>query len=368
MKFSCDRAALVAAIGNVSRAVSSKSSLPALEGILLRADDGELTLSGYNLELGIWTVLTANIAEPGSVVLGAKFFGDICRRLPGDMVTVEVDEKSVATIKSGKAEFSLIGIPGEEFPELPSLREGNHFTIERELLRSMIRQTLFAVGVGEVRPIWTGTLFEMKENRIRLVSVDGYRLALREEAVRGGNEGNFIVPGKTLGELEKFLVEGEEDVQLVAGKKHVLFEIGDYTIISRLIEGEFVDYASAIPQTEKTVVKARVAELIESVERASVLISERLRSPIRLAVRDDGIRVSCITAQGKVFDEVSFLEKTGEDVEICFNNKYLLDALRAVESDEVRLTFSGNVAPLKVQPVEGDSFIFVVVPVAPKGR
>lgn len=186
--------------------------------------------------------------------------------------------------------------------------------------------------------------------------------------MRGGNEGNFIVPGKTLGELEKFLVEGDEDVQLVAGKKHVLFEIGDYTIISRLIEGEFVDYASAIPQTEKTVVKARVAELIESVERASVLISERLRSPIRLAVRDDGIRVSCITAQGKVFDEVGFLEKTGEDVEICFNNKYLLDALRAVESDEVRLTFSGNVAPLKVQPVEGDSFIFVVVPVAPKGR
>ncbi len=369
MKFSCTKQELCTVIANVSRAVSSKSSIPALEGIKIEVGE-YLSLYGYNLELGVWSSLNADISEEGSVVLNARHLGDICRRLPSEFVTIETDEKNNTTIRSGKSEFTLMGIDAAEFPEIPSLNQGQQnskrFSIKGETLQSMIRQTIFSVGVGDVRPIWTGTLFEIREDYMRLVSVDGYRLAIRDEKINFTETADFIVPGKTLQEIEKFITDGETEVIITTGKKHVMFEIGDYTVISRLIEGQFVDYMKVIPTDEKTSVTVNVSDLINSVERASILITERLKSPIKLSVEEDMISISCVTGDGKVYDEIGFTQKSGDGMEIGFNNKYMLDALRAVDGDEVRLVFNGPTFPIKVLPKDGDGFIFIIVPVIPK--
>lgn len=365
MQFICSKQELCTAIANVSRAVSSKSSLPALEGILIKAYNGRVTMYGYNLELGIWGDMEANIMEEGELILNARHFSDICRRLPSESVSLTSDKKNITTIKSGKAEFSLIGIAASEYPELPYLADGKEFSVDSGMLADMINKTLFSVAASDVKPIWTGGYFEFKSDRLRLVAVDGYRMAIREEPINSLIEGSFIIPGKTLTELTKFLEEGSV-VNIVAGKKHVLFEVGDYTVITRLIEGEFVNYEAAIPKTFKTELKISVENMIESVERASVLITERLRSPIKLNITDECIGVSCVTAQGKVFDETDFISKTGDNFEIGFNNKYLLDALRASGCDEVRVLLGGPEAPIRILPLEGESFIFVVVPVSPR--
>ena len=365
MQFSCTRQDLCACIANVSRAVSGKSSLPALEGILIRAEAGHITMYGYNLELGIWGDMEGNIIEEGEIILNARHFSDICRRLPSESVNLSVDKKQMATIKSGKAEFSLIGIAASEFPEMPFLADGKEFELDGGMLADMISRTLFCVAASDVKPIWTGTYFEFKDDRLRLVSVDGYRMAIREEPLNCMEDGSFIIPGRTLTELLKFLEEGTV-VSIRAGKKHVLFEVGDYTVITRLIEGEFVNYEAAIPKNFVTELRINTAELIESVERASVLITERLRSPIKLNITDECIGISCVTAQGKVFDEADFISKQGENFEIGFNNKYLLDALRSSGCDEVRVLLGGSEAPIRVLPLEGESFIFVVVPISPR--
>ena len=365
MQFTCDRQDLSNAISNVSRAVSGKSSLPALEGILLRAEGNKVTLIGYNLELGIWGDMEAAVAEEGEIVLNARHFSDICRRLPSDSVSISVDKKQMVTIRSGKAEFSLIGIAAGEFPELPVLTDGKEFELDGGMLADMIARTLFCVAASDVKPIWTGTYFEFKDGHLRLVSVDGYRMAIREEPLTCMEDGSFIIPGRTLNELLKFLQEGTA-VSIRAGKKHVLFEVGDYTVITRLIEGEFVNYEGAIPKTFITELRVSTADLIESVERASVLITERLRSPIKLNITDECIGVSCVTAQGKVSDEAPFVSKQGENFEIGFNNKYLLDALRSSGCDEVRVLLGGAESPIRVLPLEGESFIFVVVPISPR--
>lgn len=366
MKFSCTKQELCSVISNVSRAVSSKSTTPALEGIKIEAGE-YLSLYGYNSELAIWSSLNADISEEGGVVLNARHLGDICRRLPSEYITIETDEKNNTLIRSGKSEFTLMGIDVSEFPEMPMLNEGKSFSVKGETLQSMIKQTIFSVGMGDVRPIWTGTLFEIREDYLRLVSVDGYRLAIRDEKIKFNDSADFIVPGKTLQEIEKFLSNnGETEIKITSGKKHVMFEIDEYTVISRLIEGQFVDYMKVIPTSEKVTVTVNVSDLINSVERASILITERLRSPIKLSVLEDMISISCITSEGKVYDEIGFTSKSGETMEIGFNNKYMLDALRAVDGDEVRLIFNGATSPIKIVPKEGEDFIFIIVPVTPK--
>lgn len=365
MKFSCTREALSSCISNAARAVASKSSLPALEGILIKAADGKVTMYGYNLELGIWGDMEASVAEEGEIILNARHLSDICRRLPSESVCIESDKKLVTVIRSGKAEFSLMGMASSEYPELPWLNDGREFELEKGMLADMINKTLFSVAAGDAKPIWTGTYFEFGKETLRLVSVDGYRMAIREEPVRSGEEESFIIPGKTLSELIKFL-DGEGSVKITAGKKHVIFEVDEYTLITRLIEGEFVNYRGAVPSGGRTQLLVSVQEMTESVERASVLITERLRSPIKLSITDDCIGVSCVTAQGKVYDEMSFISKSGDNFEIGFNNKYLLDALRASGCDQVRIILGGPELPAKILPPEGESFVFVVVPISPR--
>ncbi len=382
IQLTCDRQQLVEAVSNVQRAVSSKSSVPALEGILLKAEREGMTLCGFDLELGMTTRLPARIEESGSVILGARLFSDIIRRLPGDLVKLTVDEKNVTTIESGASEFSIAGMGAEEYPELPSVSGAGEFSVQNDLLKGMIRQTIFAVADSDAKPIHTGTLFELSGGRLRLVSVDGYRLAMREEILTGeGAEGtdgldapagsseemSFVVPGKTLTEVMKLLPEDDGTVGIQVGRRHILFTIGSYTVISRLLEGEFLDYRSAIPSACQTEVKVNTREFINSVERVSLLITDRLKSPVRCVFGEDSIHLSCSTAIGRANDQFS-ASIQGAGLEMGFNNRYLLDALRNTEGDEVRIQLNGPLSPMKIMPPEGDSYLFLVLPVRLKAN
>lgn len=362
MKFTVQKSHITEAVSNIQRAVSTKTSIPALEGILLSAGEGELELCAYDLELGITTTIPAQVAEPGKSVLSAKIFSDIVRRTPDDSITVEVDEKNMASIESGYSLFSIIGIPAVEFPELPRLTDATAIQIPANVLKSMIRQTVFAVAESDAKPIHQGSLFSLEGGRLDVVSVDGYRLAKRTEQVDFDTDLSFVVPGKTLSELLRLLKDTDEPVSISVGSRHILFNADNYTVISSLLEGEFLNYKAAIPAEGKTEVVMRTREAIESVERVSLLITDRLKSPIRCMFSQNEIKLLCTTSMGRASDQLE-VNLTGDDVEIGFNNRYLLDALRNTECDEVRVQLSGPLSPMKVMPKEGESFLFLVLPV-----
>lgn len=367
MKFTVNKSDITEAVSNIQRAVSTKTSIPALEGILLSATETGLELCAYDLELGITTVIPAFVMEPGKAVLSAKLFSDIVRRTPAETVTVSVDEKNMATLESGYSRFSIIGIPAEEFPELPKLSDSTQISLPGALLKSMIRQTLFAIAESDAKPIHQGSLFSLENGILDVVSVDGYRLAVRREPVDFSADLSFVVPGKTLSELLKLIKDSEEPVEISAGRRHILFKIDNYTVISSLLEGEFLNYKAAIPPESQTEVVLKTREAIDSVERVSLLITDRLKSPIRCLFDNNEVKLNCTTSMGRASDQLD-VEMTGQSVEIGFNNRYLLEALRNTECDEVKVQLGGPLSPMKVVPKEGDSFLFLVLPVRLKSE
>lgn len=363
MKITCERSKLAEALLNVQRAVSPKSNLAALEGIFISAESEDLQLCGYNTELAIKTTLQANIAETGKIVIGAKLLTEIVRKLPSEDVSLTVLENLNVTIKSGFSEFSLVGINAEEFPEIPEIENSDCIEIPCHTAKSMIKQTLFAIAENDAKPVHTGTLFDVKENELKLVSVDGYRMAIRKEPIKGGTEINFVVPGKALSEVLKLLPDGEDKNLIInAGQRHIKFDTGNYSIISRLLDGDFLEYEASIPDTCKTKIDVNTRLMLESVERTSIIITERLKSPIKCIFSSGMAQLSCSTPMGKANDE--FLASIeGEDMEIGFNSKYMTDALKNVDTDEIVIELNGPLSPIKVLPKKGESFLFLVLPV-----
>ena len=357
MKFTVEKRLLNEAVTNLQRAVSSKTSIPALEGILIRSEENRLILTAYDLEIGMQTELPAIISAPGAIILA-----EIVRRSPDEDITIDVDDRNTATITSGVSCFTIIGMDSAEFPELPKITDADTIKMPQELLKSMIRQTLFAVADSTAKPIHQGSLFKIESGNLDVVSVDGYRLALRREAINYANNTEFVVPGKTLSEVLKLLKDSEGEVEICPSRRHILFRIDNYTVISALLEGEFLDYKSALPKDKKTEVTVSTRTMIESVERVSLLITDRLKSPVRCVIGEDTVKLFCTTTMGRATDQIS-AEISGDQLEIGFNNKYLLDALRAAETDEVRLQLGGPISPMLVLPKEGDAFSFLVLPV-----
>ncbi len=362
MQITVNRSDMTEAVSNIQRAVSSKTSVPALEGILLTAQEENLELCAYDLELGMTTVIPAKVKEPGKAVLSAKLFSDIVRKTPADTISIDVDEKNMATIESGVSRFSIIGIPAEEFPEFPKVDDGKNISLAGSVLKSMIRQTVFAVAESDAKPIHQGSLFSMDDGLLDVVAVDGYRLAKRTESIDFKEKLSFVVPGKTLSEVLRLLKDSEELIGLYAGKRHIIFKIDNYTVISSLLEGEFLNYKATIPSGSKTTVVMRSREAIESVERVSLLINDRIKSPIRCVFSNSEIKLLCTTSMGRASDQIS-ASMEGEELEIGFNNRYLLDALRNTECDEIKVGLSGPLSPMTISPKEGESFLFLVLPV-----
>ena len=364
MKFSCEKALLQAAISPTSRAVSPKSSIPALEGILLEAGN-DLRLTGYNLETGIRTIVPADIREEGTLVLGARLFGEIVRKLPDDIVTFQ-SENYMVNIKCGMSEFNILGTDPEEFPELPTVEYQNSLILPQSRLKAMISQTLFAVSDNESRPIHTGSLFEVDSNGLTIVSVDGYRLALRHEAIdkkEGAETFSFVVPGAALSEVEKICSDVDEPASVTQGARHVMFKVGDTMLVSRRLEGEFLAYRQAIPRNNTIHVEGETRALLSSIDRVSLIISDKLKSPLRCVFDSNLLKISTKTAIGDAYDECP-LSGDGGGLEIGFNNKYLMDALKAAPADKVRLELTTGVSPCVILPTEGEeNFLYMVLPV-----
>lgn len=363
MKFQCKKALLTEAVTNVSRVIPAKSSIPALEGIQIKAKGSTLELTGYDMEAGITTLIDATISEEGEIVLSARLFADMLRKMPGEDVSVEVGDKYLTEIKSGLSEFTILGTPSEEFPELPEIEQGTGIQIEQSVLRSMIGQTLFAVAQTDTKPIHTGSLFELTGNQLAVVSVDGFRLAMRIEPINGSEDISFVIPGKVLSEISKLLDENAETPAVLnISRRHIVIQIGLYSVISRLLEGEFLDYKTSIPVGGTTTVRIPTRAFIDSIERVSLLISDRLRSPLRVSFEGNSIKMSCSTSLGRSSDQVE-CSTDGPSVEMGFNNKYLLDALKAADTDEVLIQLSGALSPIKILPPMGEDFLFLVLPV-----
>lgn len=361
MKFNCLRTDLSNAVTNVSRAVSSKSSIPALEGILIKAYGNNINISGYDLEIGITTDMDATIQEQGEIVVSARLFSDIVRRLPEEIVCIETDERMVTYITSGQSSFQIIGMSSVEYPDLPVFESLDEIKIQAKLLKEMIRQTVYAVSDNKAKPIYTGSLYELDENSFKIIAVDGFRMAIRQETTECSSKSRFVVPGKTQQEVLKLISDEEENVEVLVGQRHIMFKISNYSIISRLIEGTFLDYNSTIPKESKTEIVINTRELINAVERVSILNSDKIQSPVRCTIANDEMKFLCATSVGRANDSIS-VSVIGEDVEIGFNNKYLLDALKNCETDEVKLLLSGGLSPMIIKPVKGESFLCLVVP------
>lgn len=362
MKITCDKQILVEAVMNVQKAVSTKSCLAALEGILIKTKGEKLKLCGYDLELGITTEIPCTIEEEGETILNARILADIIRKAPAATVSISTDWQLISTIKSGPAVFSIAGLSPGDYPELPRVEDSKTVNIQGNILKSMIRQTIFAASENDTKPINSGILFDFSEGVLKLVSVDGFRLALRKENMTCPQEIKFVVPKKTLDEVSKLIPDDDTDINISIGKKHIIFAIGSYRIISRLLEGDFLDYKAAIPSSYSTEILINVKDMIQCIERVSLVATDRLKSPVRCIFENDSARISCITTIGKANDELE-VKMSGDNLEIGFNNKYLLDALKNTDSDEVKIQVSGPLSPMKVVPTKGDNFTFLVLPV-----
>ena len=366
MKFLCEKNTLVNAISIVSRTVSPKSSLAFLEGIYLAAGE-DLRLTGYNLETGITVRMDATIRRTGECVMPARMFADIVRKLPEDVVSVEVDENYRVTIKGGVASFQLMASAADEYPQLPAVEEENAVRMPQKALRDLISGTIFAVSEDTANAIYTGCLVETREDALTMVAIDGYRMAKRAwKAETTFPAMCFVVPSAALKELEKILSDTDDEVRFTLGRKHISFSVENATLICRLLEGKFAEWRRFIPASAPIQLVANVAELTATVERVGLIVNEKYKSPVRCLFSKDGAQFRTVTTVASASDGCR-LAGDGKDTEIGFSCRYMLEALKAVPTLEVTLLLSGGLSPILLVPCEADSkdvdFTYLIQPV-----
>lgn len=369
MQFSCEKALLKAAIATAGPAVASKSSIPALEGLLIQADQ-DLTISGFDMQTGIRTHVSADVVQPGEIVLNAHLFSDIIRSMPDDVVTFTVNEKLSVHLTCGASDFDIPGISAVDYPELPEVEDVYSMSIQQKKLRAMIEETAFAVSTNESRPIHTGALFEVGDEGLTMAAVDGFRLAVRKERIEKmeGGAFSFVAPGSALTEVKKICGDTEDPAEITLGKRHILFTVGATELICRRLEGDFLDYRNAIPRKNPISVVVDTKSLTESVYRVSVMISDKLKSPVRCCFDHDKVILSAKTGNGEAKD-VCPLSGDGGGLEIGFNNRYLMEALRYAPADTVRIELNTGISPAVILPVEGEeNFLYMVLPVRLKNE
>lgn len=364
MRFTCEKNMLVTGLNLTSRTVSQKSTLSALEGILCQAAVG-LSLTGYNMDTAITYQIDAEVTDPGSCVLPAKLFGDIIRRLPEGPVTVVVDESYHVSIRGGYASFSISAESSEDYPELPDVGEGRSIEIPQLALKELIGGTIFAVSDNQARPIHTGVKFEVSDDSISAIAVDGFRLARRTYHPESpiGRELSFVVTSTSLKEVEKILTDSDEDASFVLGKTHILFQIGSATLICRLLEGEFLDWRRVVPTNCPIQLGAHVGDLQSSIERVGLVVNEKYKSPVRCVFADQELQLRTNTTLGSAQDKCA-IAGNGKDLEIGFNGRYLTEALRAIPCEEVILELTNGLSPIVMTPAEDKyDFSYMVLPV-----
>ena len=364
MRFTCEKSMLSAGLGIAARTVAAKSNLSALEGILCRAGHG-LTLTGYNMETAISYQVEAEVSEPGACVLPARLFSDIIRRLPEGPVTVVVDENFKIGIRAGYASFNISAESAEDYPELPDVNSGRPIAIPQNKLKELISGTIFAVSENQGRPIHTGVKFEVEDDCVSAIAVDGFRLARRTWHTENplGRQLTFVVPAPALKEVEKILTDSEEDAAFTLGPKHILFQIGATTLVCRLLEGDFLDWRRVVPTNCPVKLCAHVSDLSGSFERVGLMVSEKYKSPVRCIFSDNVLMLRTTTTIGEAVDRCA-IAGDGKELEIGFNVRYLMDALRVIPSEEVCLELTNHISPIVLTPAdEKHDFAYMILPV-----
>lgn len=364
MIFTCEKQEILEGISIVQKAITGKSTMPILEGVYIKTNelDSSLTLIGSDMDVSIQTTVNANIIEPGSIVIDAKIFGEIIRKLPNSTIKIETIENQVIRITCEKSVFDVVYMNTNEFPELPEINEDLKISVNQNILKNMIKGTSFAIAQDETRPILQGILFEVKNKNLNLVALDGYRLAIKSEFLDSDIEIEVVIPGKTLNEVSKILEDVEDIVDITFTNNHILFNLEKTKIISRLLEGKFINYNSLLPQEHKLSVHVNRQELQNSIERASLMAKDGNTNLIKLDIQQDNLIISSNSQLGKVREEIS-MKLQGDEIQIAFNSRYLLDVLKNMEEDEVVLKMTSGISPCVIEEKNNENAKYLVLPV-----
>ena len=364
MNFICSLEKLKTISNNVALAISSKTSMPILEGILLECENNKLKITGYELSLGIIKNLDVTVKEEGKIVLKAILFVDILRKLDGDTVEVISDKKNIITIKNENTEYKISGIKADIYPNIPEIQNKNIITIKDKTLKNAIYKTLFAVSINTTQnPILCGSLFKIEDNNLTIVSVDGYRVAISYSKISNNDvKENFVISSKTLNEILKLLKDDEQSTTTIEiGTTHVIFKIDGYYIVSKLLQGSFLDYKAAIPDECKTQIEIDPKTLEQSLLRVSVIVTQKISVIMKLC--ENSIYIECESTLGKVEDKIPLKIKGDVLEKIAFNNKFMLDALKHCQTEKIKVGFNGPIMPIKIEPEKGNEFLYLVLPV-----
>ncbi|MDO5039254.1 DNA polymerase III subunit beta [Clostridium sp.] len=362
MIFICEKQKLQEGISIVQKAITGKSTMSVLEGIYINANKEGLTLIGSDMDVSIETKVEADVISEGSIVIDAKIFGEIIRKLPNSDIKIETMENDTVQITCEKSVFNVVYMNSDEFPELPKLNENMQIEVPQNILKNMIKCTSFATAQDETRPILQGILFEVKERTLNLVALDGYRLAIRSEYLDSDFDIEIVIPGKTLNEVSKILEDVNDLVQITFTNNHILFNLNKTRIISRLLEGKFVNYKSLLPEEHKLLVTVKKQDLQNGIERASLMAKDGNNNLIKLDVQDDALVITSNSQLGKVREEV-FINLQGEKIQIAFNSRYLIDVLKNFEDEEVVMEMTSSVSPCIIKAKDADNYKYLVLPV-----
>ena len=369
MKIICEKDKILKALNSVTKAVAVRTTMPILEGILIQTNDNQIKLTTYDLEMGIEYIINdCNIKEQGATVVNAIMFTEIIRRLPDTEINITLNEKNLLEIECEGSLYKLATMNPDEFPELPKISIENSIEIEQNALKEMIRTTIFAVSSEENRPIFTGCLFEIANNKLNVVAVDGFRLAWKSKYLQNKvNNFSAVIPGRTLNEINKILLDSFDMIKIGVAKNQALFEMENCKIVTRLLDGEFLNYSSVIPENWETRIRVKRTTLQECFERVSLIsassIEKEKKYPVKVTVDIGKVIISCTNQTGDAKEEM-FVTTEGKNLEAGFNPKYFLDALRAIDDDEIFVNFGTSISPCIIRPVEEDGdYTYMILPI-----
>ena len=367
MKIVCYKENILKAINSVVKGVASKTTMPILEGILIQTNDKEIKLTTYDLEIGIEYVMECEVEEQGSTVVNAIMFSEIIRKLPDTEIHITLNDKNLLEIECEGSLYKLATMNPEEFPELPKIEVENSIEIDQTLLKNMIRKTIFAVSNEESRPIFTGCLFEIENNKLTVVAVDGFRLALRSIFLnKQSNNFKAVIPGKTLNEVNKILLDSFEPVKIGVSKNQALFEMDNCKIVTRILDGEFLNYKNVIPSNWETRIKVNKNNIQNSFERISLISSSTVEKekkyPVKVQVDIGKITISCTNQTGDAKEEL-YVSTEGKNLEAGFNPKYFLDSLKAIDDEEVYIEFGSSISPCLIKSTENNDYTYMILPI-----
>ena len=367
MKIVCYKDKLIKALNSVVKGVASKTTMPILEGILIQTNDNEIKLTTYDLEIGIEYVMECEVIEQGSTVVNAIMFSEIIRKLPDTEINISINSNNLLEIECEGSLYKLATMNPEEFPELPKIEVENSIEIDQNVLKNMIRRTIFATSTEESRPIFTGCLFEIENNQLSLVAVDGFRLALRKIFLtKQTNNFSAVIPGKTLTEINKIITDSFEPIKIGVSKNQALFEMDNCKIVSRILDGEFLNYKNVIPTTWETRIKVNKNSIQDSFERISLISSSSIEKekkyPVKVQVDIGKVTILCTNQTGDAKEEL-YVSTEGKNLEAGFNPKYFLDSLKAIDDEEVYIEFGSSISPCLIKSIENKDYVYMILPI-----